>query len=123
MNDTTKINEKTVTIDARGRTLGRVASEAASALRGKNSPSFAPNEIPNISVVIKNATLTDISQKKKKGETYERYSGYPSGRTVSTMEKVLAEKGVEEVYRIAVRGMLPANKLRPVAMKNLIVED
>jgi large subunit ribosomal protein L13 len=110
-------------IDATNKTIGRVATEAAMALMGKDNVSYQPNILSEVKVVISNAAKTKISQKKEKTKLYKRHSNYPSGLKLETLEKVLANKGYEELYRIAIKGMLPANRLRPLRMKNLTVND
>ena len=67
-------------IDATNKKLGRVASEAAKILMGKNLSSFRRNEIPDVSVLNENASKVDISTKKIPTKEYDNYSGYPSGR-------------------------------------------
>jgi large subunit ribosomal protein L13 len=110
-------------IDATNRKIGRVATEAAMSLMGKDNPNYQPNILADIKVVIDNASQTDISQKKKGEKSYMKYSGYPGGLKFETLDKVLKNKGHEEVYRKAVFGMLPNNRLRALRMKNLIVND
>ena len=111
-----------VTIDASGKKIGRIASEIAFALMGKDRADYTPNAIPSIAVTVTGANALDISDKKKVEKTYKRYSGYPSGQTVSTLERVQADKGNSEVLRHAVHGMLPANKLRARRLKLLTIE-
>lgn len=111
------------TIDAKDKALGRVATAAAVFLMGKDDPAFQRNVAPNVKVKILNASKAKISQKKMQEKTYQNYSGYPGGRKVFTMEKLIEKKGYEEVFRKAVRGMLPSNKLRAVMMKNLIITE
>jgi len=111
------------TIDASGKSLGRVATQAAVFLMGKDSPAFARNVAPTVKVTIVNASKTKIDPKKMKEKTYQSYSGYPGGRKVINMGKMIEKKGYEEVFRKAVRGMLPSNRLRQVMMKNLIVTE
>ncbi len=112
----------TYTIDASGRTLGRVASEAASALLGKRSVQFAKNKALPMKVVIENASKLYLPSRRTKGKVYTRYSGYPGGLYSTTMEEMLAKKGVAEVVKKTVDGMIPRNKLRAPRMKNLIVK-
>lgn len=112
----------TFTINATGKKLGRIATEAAFALMGKNRPDYAPNAFPTVAVTITGANALDISDKKASDKTYKRYSGYPSGQTVSTLAKVRSDKGNAELLRHAVRGMLPANKLRARRLKLLTIE-
>jgi large subunit ribosomal protein L13 len=110
-------------IDATNKKLGRVATEAAMALMGKDQANYQPNKLAEVTVVIENAAKTSISEKKKGEKEYAKYSGYPGGLKFETLNKILIEKGVEEVYRKAVYGMLPSNRLRSPRMKNLIVKD
>lgn len=111
------------TIDAKDKALGRVASQAALFLMGKDKPSFQRNIAPSVKVKILNASKAKITQKKMQEKTYQRYSGYPGGRKVISMEKLIEKKGYEEVFKKAVYGMLPSNKLRKVMMKNLVIEE
>ncbi len=111
------------TIDAKNRKLGRVASEAAHILMGKNRPDFARNKIPVQVVEIINAKDADISDKKKATKIYQRYSGYPGGQTKTTLGKMIDKKGHGEAFRKAVKGMLPPNKLRAKMLKQLIVTE
>jgi large subunit ribosomal protein L13 len=111
------------TIDAQNKKLGRLATEIAVLLMGKNRADFARNKIPEIKVKIVNAGKIFVTQKKQESETYKRYSGYSSGLKEPTMRKVIANKGMREVLRVAVKGMLPKNKLRDRMMQNLIITD
>ncbi|MBI5816836.1 MAG: 50S ribosomal protein L13 [Candidatus Yonathbacteria bacterium] len=107
------------TIDATGRTIGRVATEAAASLRGKNSPSFERHTIPTSKVEIINASKLSVSDKKTKQKTYRSYSGYPGGLKTDTLESVIAKKGYQEVLIKAITRMLARNSIRPIMMKNL----
>lgn len=111
------------TIDAQGKKLGRIASEAASLLMGKNRTDFARNIAPNVKVKIINCSKADVLNKKMDQKVYTTYSGYPGGLKQSGMKKVIADKGMSEAFRTAVHGMLPKNKLRAVMIKNLITEE
>jgi large subunit ribosomal protein L13 len=111
------------TIDAQGKSVGRVATEAAMKLMGKNTPTYKAHIAPDVSVRIVNAAQANISEKKKGEKTYARYSGYPGGLKTTTMEEVITKKGYGEVFRMAVKGMLPKNKLQAVMMKHLTVEE
>jgi large subunit ribosomal protein L13 len=113
----------TYTIDAKGRTLGRVASDAAQALQGKKSVHFARNIVLNIEVVVENASKMAISEKRAKGKVYTRYTGFPGGLRMATMKEVMDKKGVAEVLRKTVDGMIPRNKLRKERMKRLTIKD
>ncbi|MEQ1561316.1 MAG: uL13 family ribosomal protein [Nitrospira sp.] len=111
------------TLDAENKKIGRVATEAAVYLMGKNTPDFKRNSIPNIEVEIKNASKADIDEKKLKVKTYSRYTGYPGGLRQPTMEQVIAKKGYGELFKEAVLGMLPKNKLRSKMMNNLTITE
>jgi large subunit ribosomal protein L13 len=114
---------KEYTIDATDRPLGRVASEAATLLMGKNTPEFRRNIAPQVSVKVLNASRLALSEKKKKEKTYVSWSGYPGGQKTATLEKVIDKKGYTDALTRAVRGMLPANKLRAVMLKNLTIDE
>ena len=111
------------TLDAENKTIGRVATEAAVFLMGKNKPEFARNVIPQVTVEIKNASKASIHEKKRETKTYSRYSGYPGGLRQPTMVQVIAKHGYSELFKEAVKGMLPKNKLRSKMMNNLIITE
>ena len=113
----------TYTIDATDRTLGRVASEAAHALLGKRSVRFSKNFAMPVTVVIENAGKLHIPGKRAAEKVYTRYTGYRAGLRSMTMEEMIAKKGIAEVVKKTVDGMIPRNKLRAPRMKNLIVKD
>lgn len=112
------------TLDADGKKVGRLASEAAKILMGKNNPDYAPNKIPeDTRVEIINASKASIAQSKMKEELHARFSGFPSGITTPTIAQVIASKGNKELFRRAVYGMLPSNKLRSRMMKHLTISE
>lgn len=111
------------TIDATGRTLGRVASETADCLTGKNRAAYDRSKAPTIKVKIVNASKFAIAPKKLKEKLYHRHSGYPGGLTTETMKETIARLGYKEIFRKAVYGMLPKNKLRAIMIKNLTITD
>lgn len=108
-------------IDAQGKKLGRIACQAAIVLMGKNRPDFVRNAIPNIKLKITNSSKISITNKKMLEKVYKNYSGYPGGLKERTMKKIVADGGMKDVLKIAIRGMLPKNKLRDRMMKNLII--
>lgn len=110
-------------IDAQGKKLGRIATEAASVLMGKNRPDFVRNAIPEVKVSITNAGKISVTNRKMEDKVYKSYSGYPGGLKETSMKKVVSDKGMKEALRIAIRGMLPKNKLRDRMMKNLIIKE
>lgn len=118
-NNSTK---KEYTIDAQGKRLGKVATEAASYLIGKNTPSVARNVVTDVSVTIINASKLDLSEKKA-NEIYQSYSGYPGGRKTETMEHLGKRRGYGEAVKRTIKGMLPKNKLQTLMMKNLNVTE
>lgn len=116
------ITTKEYTIDASGKRLGKVATEAASYLIGKNSTSFARNIAPQVSVKVINASKMDVSEKKSK-EVYQSYSGYPGGRRTETLAHLGGRLGYGEAVRRTIKGMLPKNRLQTPMMKNLTVTE
>lgn len=110
-------------IDAKNKKLGRVASEAAMILMGKNTPAFAKNSAPEVQVEIVNAAKTDIDEKKKGEKKYITHSGYPGGQKEEALGKLIERKGIAEVYKRAIYGMLPDNKLRSRMMTKLIITE
>jgi large subunit ribosomal protein L13 len=117
----TKENKKQ--IDASGRTLGRVASEAAMHLMGKTSPSFERNKYSGFGVVILNASKIKITPKKMETIVHKRYSGIPGGLRISNASETISKKGIAELVRLSTYQMLPGNKLRRMMMKNLEVKE
>jgi len=113
---------KTHVIDAAGKRLGKVATEAATILMGKDAPDFAKNLVADVAVKIENASKLDVPEKKK-GEIYQSYSGYPGGRNEETLEHLGKRLGYAEVVRRTVNGMLPKNKLQARMMMNLEVTE
>ncbi len=111
------------TIDAQNRKIGRVSIEIAMILMGKNSADFVKNKVADSKVTVLNASKLSIDPKKLEEKEYERYSGYPGGLKIDSLARLIEKKGYSEVIRNAVYGMLPANKLRPILMKNLIIKD
>lgn len=97
-------------IDADGRPLGRVASRAASVLRGKHRPDFTPNQDAGDFVVIINAAKVKLTGKKLTDKVYHRHTGFPGGIRSTTAGKLLQTKP-ERVLEMAVHGMLPKNRL------------
>ena len=110
-------------IDAQNKKLGRVASEAASLLMGKNRTDYVRNSIPKVKVKIVNASKIDVTNKKLEDKFYKVYSGYPGGLKETKMKKTVRDKGFKEAFRKAVHGMLPTNKLRSQMIKNLIITE
>jgi large subunit ribosomal protein L13 len=97
-------------IDAQGQVLGRMASEIAKILRGKNKPLFTPNADAGDFVVVVNAREIRLTGKKLEKKVYYRHTDYPGGIRERTAAKML-EESPEDVVRLAVKGMLPKNRL------------
>jgi large subunit ribosomal protein L13 len=106
------------TIDGSGRILGRLASEVAVILMGKNKPSFLPYNLSNNKVVVYNVSQIALSGKKKEDKVYYRHSGYLGGIKSSTFREI-SGKNPTDPFRRAVYRMLPKNKLRDKMIKNL----
>lgn len=111
------------TLDAQNKRIGRIATDAAVFLMGKNLKTFAKNNIPDVKVEIINTSKSLIDDNKREQKYYSRYSGYPGGLKQPIMAEVIAKKGYSEVFREAVSGMLPKNKLRAKMLKNLIITE
>lgn len=123
MTTNTKPAPTTYSIDATDRTLGRVASEVAGVLLGKHSVHFAKNQSLPVTVIVNNAGKMHLPSRRTKSTVYTRYTGYPGGLYTMTMEEMITKKGVAEVVRKTVDGMIPRNKLRKPRMKNLVVNE
>jgi large subunit ribosomal protein L13 len=104
------IERKWYVVDAEGKTLGRLAAEVAKVLRGKHKPTFTPHVDTGDHVIIINADKVALTGKKLVQKTYFRHSGYVGGTTFVTAGKMLADKP-ERVLELAIRGMLPKNRL------------
>ena len=111
------------TIDATNKKIGRIASQAASCLLGKQSVSFAKNAVADVQVEIANAGKADVMAKKKIGDRYVTYTGHRGGLDSETLGELIERRGMKEVFRRAVYRMLPDNKLRDQRMKNLIIKE
>lgn len=109
--------------DAKGRKLGRLASNIAEKLMGKDRVDFTRRKAPNVEVQVENASQLDISSKKLNNKTYTSYSGHPGGQKEETAQEVVSQEGYSELIRKAVYGMLPDNKLRDQMMKNLTISE
>ena len=107
-------------VDLEGATLGRVAVKVADILRGKNKPIFTPHLDTGEHVVAVNAGSVNVTGNKMQSRTYYRYSGYPGGLKSRTMAEMMQKKP-EEVFRLAVKRMLPKNRLGRKMFKKLHV--
>lgn len=119
----TKEVNKQVTVNAEGKTLGRVASEIAQLLLGKNKASFERNVYSGSPVKVMNASKIKITNKKLESIYHTRYSGHPGGLKVMKGSYTVEKKGYPELLKLAIYHMLPGNKLRREMMKNLVIEN
>jgi len=111
------------TIDATNKSLGRLATEVASVLIGKNSSDYVRNAVPVHLVTVTNASKIKTDPRKMLTKTYNSFSGYPGGLKQSTMQHVVDTKGFKDVIEHAVKGMLPDNKLKRDMMKHLTITE
>jgi large subunit ribosomal protein L13 len=105
-------------IDAAGKTLGRLASEIARILRGKNKPQYTPHVDVGDFVVVVNADGVVVTGKKAEQKVYRRHSGYPGGLKTRSYEQMM-ERRPEEILRKAVYGMMPKTRLARQQMRKL----
>jgi len=115
-----KIKRKWRLIDAKGKILGRIATQAVMILRGKHKAIFTPHVDCGDYVVIINAKDIRVSGKKMEEKLYKRYSGYPSGLKETSLKVMLASKP-QDVLRHAIKGMLPKGPLGRETLKKLKV--
>jgi len=113
-------NKEWVLVDAEGLVLGRLASEVAKILRGKNKPSFTPHVDCGDNVIVINAEKVVLTGKKMSDKQYVRHSGYPGGQRVQNPQDIL-KKYPERLVEKAVKGMLPKNRLGRQLFGNLHV--
>ena len=104
------IERKWYVIDAQGQTLGRLSSEIAKILRGKNKPTFTPHIDTGDNVVVINAEKIKVTGKKMDQKIYYKHSDYPGGMRETTLKEML-EKKPTDVITLAVKGMLPKGPL------------
>jgi large subunit ribosomal protein L13 len=105
-------------VDATGKTLGRLATQIADALRGKRKPEYTPHVDTGDFVVVVNAEKIEVTGNKRNAKLYRRHSGYPGGLRERTLNEML-ERRPEEVIRLAVKGMLPRNRLARRQLRKL----
>ena len=114
---------KTHTIDAKGQKLGRVATRAAHLLMEKDSPSFEKRRKLGARVNIINADKLVITDKRASEIRYSRASGYQGNLVQENIAQVRKRRGIGEVVKRAVKGMIPNNKLRPEMLKRLEITE
>jgi large subunit ribosomal protein L13 len=107
-------------IDAEGQILGRLASEIAMQLKGKRKPTYTPHLDTGDHVIVVNAEKVRVTGRKRDEKIYFRHSLYPGGHTLTRYRELHAQKP-EEIIRLAVKGMMPRNRLGRAMMKKLKV--
>lgn len=117
------MEKKEYVIDAQGKRLGKLATEVASLLIGKNLTDLVKYKVPEVSVKVINARLLDVPEKKAAHEEYQNYSGHPGGLRRETLGRLATRRGYGEVIKRTVRGMLPKNKLQKIRLQNLIISE
>jgi large subunit ribosomal protein L13 len=105
-------------VDATGKTLGRLATQIADALRGKRKPEYTPHCDVGDFVIVVNAEKVAVTGNKRQTKRYYRHSGFPGGLRSRTFEEMI-ERRPEEVLRLAVKGMLPRNRLGRQQLRKL----
>lgn len=115
-----EIEKKWYVVDATDKRLGRLATEIASMLRGKNKPTFTPNMDTGDFVIVINAEKVDVTGRKREQKLYRRHSGRPGGMKVETFNQ-LQNRIPERIVEKAVKGMLPKNALGRKLFTNLKV--
>ncbi len=110
-------------IDAKGKKMGRIASEAAHLLMGKNSVNYVRNKAVDVKVSIINCGKADIDLKKKDNKEYITFTGFRGGINTETLSHLIGRKGITEAFHRAIYRMLPANTLRRIMMKNLTITE
>jgi len=115
-----EVDQKWLLVDAEGQTLGRMATEIATRLRGKHKPEYTSHVDTGDFVVVINADKVKVSGNKAKGKIYHAHSGFPGGLKSISFEKLL-DKAPERVIQLAVKGMLPRSPLGRAMFKKLKV--
>ena len=114
------IDRKWYVVDAEGKTLGRLASEVAKVLRGKNKPIYTPHIDCGDYVIVTNASKIKVTGKKLEQKIYYNHSDYVGGMKETTLKEMMAKKP-EKVIELAVKGMLPKGPLGRNMYKKLFV--
>lgn len=116
------VEKQWVVVDADSKALGRLASEVAKVIRGKNKPSFTPHVDCGDNVIVINADKVKLTGKKWTDRVYLSYTGYPGGQKAITPRQ-LKEKSSTLLVERAVRGMLPKNRIGRQLFNNLFVYE
>jgi large subunit ribosomal protein L13 len=114
------VNKEWVIVDAQNEIVGRLCAKIAMVLRGKHKPSYTPHVDCGDNVVVINADKIRFTGNKRAKKEYVRHTGYPGGQRVTTAAQLLQKKPIS-IVEIAVKGMLPKNKLGAALFRNLHV--
>jgi large subunit ribosomal protein L13 len=114
------VKRKWYIVDAQGMVLGRLCSRIASVLRGKHKPDFTPHVDTGDYIIVLNADKVRLTGDKMNAKEYIRHTGYPGGQRIAS-PKVLLAKHPDAMIEIAVKGMLPKNKLGRQMIKKLFL--
>ena len=115
-----QIDRRWYVVDAKGRTLGRLASKVASMLRGKNKPGYSPHLDTGDFIIVVNASDVHVTGNKRQDKKYWRHTNYPGGIRINSFEEMMGKDPTFAV-RNAVKGMLPHNRLGRRLLKKLKV--
>ncbi len=113
-----EVERKWYVVDAEGQTLGRLATEIATILRGKSKPQYTPHVDTGDFVVVVNAEKVVVTGRKAEQKVYRRHSGYPGGLKETSYERMM-ERRPTEILRRAVKGMMPKNRLARQQLRKL----
>ncbi len=114
------VNKEWIVVDAENEILGRLSSKVAKILRGKHKPSFTPHVDCGDNIIVINAEKVRLTGNKVTERQYVRHTGYPGGQRFETPESLL-KKDPARIIEMAVKGMLPKNRLGRALQKNLHV--
>ncbi len=113
-----EVERRWYVVDAEGKTLGRLATEIARVLRGKNKPQYTPHIDTGDFVVVVNAEKVVVTGRKAEQKVYRRHSGYPGGLKETSYERMM-ERRPTEILRRAVKGMMPKSRLARKQLRKL----
>jgi len=113
-----QVERKWILVDAKRKTLGRLATRIARILQGKDKPEYSPNFLCGDYVVVINAKYIKVTGDKWKEKIYDKYSGYPKGRREITLGELMQKNPTKALY-LAVKGMLPKSKLGKMMLRCL----
>jgi large subunit ribosomal protein L13 len=114
------IERRWLVVDAEGKTLGRLAAQVASVLKGKHKPMYTPHMDTGDHVIVINAEKVRLTGTKPEKKTYFHHTMYPGGATITKLNEVL-QKHPERIIQRAVRGMMPKNRLGDAMYRKLKV--